>query len=309
MPNNNVNQDLPITTTRVQQVKMTVTSNIPQEQNAAVRVGAGDAAKAPVKQVPVDQPGPGQILVKINWSGLCASDKSLLRDEWASFGVAMAEATKGIVGHEGAGRVVAVGSDVQNLWKVGDRAGVKWIVSTCRVCEMCTNGKDEVHCPHQINSGFTAAGTFQEYCLTDGRYATRIPEGVKDEEAGPIMCGGVTAYAACKRSNVRPGQWIVLPGAGGGLGHFAVQYAKVMGMRVIAIDGGKEKEEICKKLGAEAFIDFKTCEDVVAEVMRITTWGAHGVLITASTKEGYATAPNLLRPGGTMVVSVVTFVV
>jgi len=88
------------------------------------------------------------------------------------------------------------------------------------------------------------------------RYATRIPEGVKDEEAGPIMCGGVTAYTALKRSNVRPGQWVVLPGAGGGLGHFAVQYAKAMGMRVIAIDGGEEKRKLCKELGAEEFIDF-----------------------------------------------------
>ena len=64
--------------------------------------------------------------------------------------------------------------------------------------------------------------------IADGRYTTRIPEGVTDEEAGPIMCGGVTAYTACKRSLVKPGQWIVLPGAGGGLGHFAVQYAKAM---------------------------------------------------------------------------------
>ncbi|KAI9876905.1 MAG: hypothetical protein M1823_007192, partial [Watsoniomyces obsoletus] len=115
------------------------------------------------------------------------------------------------------------------------------------------------------------------------------------------MCGGVTAYKACKRSGVKPGQWIVLPGAGGGLGHFAVQYAKAMGMRVIAIDGGDEKRELCKKLGAEEFIDFKETKDIPAEVMRITGHGAHGVLVTAATKEAYAQAPMLLRPQGTMV--------
>jgi len=156
----------------------------------------------------------------------------------------MKESAKGIAGHEGAGVVVAVGEDVQHKWKVGDRAGIKWVWSTCGECEFCTNGVDELHCPNQKNSGFTAAGTFQQYALSDGRYTTRIPEGVTDEEAGPIMCGGVTAYTACKRSNVKPGQWIVshpirvgrnanvtfqvLPGAGGGLGHFAVQYAKAM---------------------------------------------------------------------------------
>lgn len=105
--------------------------------------------------------------------------------------------------------MVAVGEDAQNKWKVGDRAGIKWVWNTCGECEFCTNGSDELHCPNQKNSGFTAAGTFQQYALSDGRYTTRIPDGVTDEEAGPIMCGGVTAYVACKRSAVRPGQWIV----------------------------------------------------------------------------------------------------
>lgn len=275
---------------------------LPKEQNASVKQGKGHEATAPVQRVPVPQePGPGQIIVKINWSGLCASDKSLIHDEWAAFGVAMQPQTNGIAGHEGAGEVVAVHPDVADIWKVGDRAGVKWVVSVCRNCEFCGNGVDELQCSKQLNSGFTMPGTFQEYCLTDGRYATRIPEGVKDEEAGPIMCGGVTAYTACKRSSVRPGQWIVLIGAGGGLGHFGIQYAKAMGMRVIAVDGGEEKDKLCKELGAEQYIDFTKTKDIAAEVMKITTYGAHGVIVFAASKEGYAIAPSLLRPGGTVV--------
>ncbi|KAF2464403.1 alcohol dehydrogenase [Lindgomyces ingoldianus] len=270
-------------------------------QKAAVKTGEGDTAKVEVKSIEVPQPAPDQILVKINYSGLCASDKSLLHDEWAFSGVSMQPQTKGIAGHEGAGVVVAVGSDVRDLWKEGDRAGIKWIASVCRKCEFCTNGVDECHCPKQLNSGFSIAGTFQEYALTDGRYATRLPDGVKDEEAGPIMCGGVTAYVACKRSAVKPGQWIVLPGAGGGLGHLAVQYAKAMGMRVIAVDGGDAKRDLCLKLGAEKFIDFTTTKDIPAEVTKITTYGAHGVVVTAATKAGYEIAPSFLRPGGTMV--------
>ncbi|KAF2015631.1 alcohol dehydrogenase [Aaosphaeria arxii CBS 175.79] len=274
---------------------------IPSTQRAAVKVGEGDSAKVEVKSIEVPQPAPDQILVKINYSGLCASDKSLLHDEWSFSGVSMQPQTHGVAGHEGAGVVVAVGSDVKDLWKEGDRAGIKWIASVCRKCEFCTNGVDECHCPKQINSGFSIAGTFQEYALTDARYATRLPDGVKDEEAGPIMCGGVTAYVACKRSAVKPGQWIVLPGAGGGLGHLAVQYAKAMGMRVIAVDGGDAKRDLCLKLGAEKFVDFTTVKDVQAEIMKITTYGAHGVVVTAASKAGYDTAPQLLRPGGTMV--------
>lgn len=86
-----------------------------------------------------------------------------------------------------------------------------------------------------------------------------------------------------------------------GLGHLAVQYAKAMGMRVIAIDGGDAKRDLCLKLGAEKFIDFTTTKDIPAEVLKITTYGSHGVLVTAATKAGYEMAPHLLRPGGTMV--------
>ncbi|KAK3669385.1 hypothetical protein LTR78_010730 [Recurvomyces mirabilis] len=275
---------------------------LPTTQQAAVRSGTGSTATAPLQTIPgPPQPGPNQILVKIAWTGLCASDKSLLHDEWAAFGVSMKDTTQGIAGHEGAGEVVAVGSGVANLWKIGDRAGVKWVVSTCRECEFCTNGTDELHCPKQLNSGFTIAGTFQEYCLTDGHYATHIPPGVSDEEAGPIMCGGVTAYTACKRSAVRPGQWIIMIGAGGGLGHFGVQYAKAMGMRIIGIDGGVEKGKLCKDLGCDAFIDFTESEDIAVEIVKLTTYGAHGVIVFAASKGGYAMAPSLLRPGGTMV--------
>ncbi len=202
-------------------------------------------------------------------------------------------------------QVVEVGENSHNIWKVGDRAGIKWVASTCGTCEFCTNGQDELHCEKQTNAGYSSPGTFQEYALSDARYASRIPEGVTDEEAGPIMCGGVTAYVGCKRSAVKPGQWVVISGAGGGLGHLAVQYAKAMGMRVIAIDGGEDKAKLCKSLGAEVFIDFQTCKDPVAEVKKITTYGAHGVIVTAATKGGYATAPYMLRPGGTVAVSFV----
>ncbi|KAF3037533.1 hypothetical protein E8E12_008229 [Didymella heteroderae] len=248
---------------------------IPRTQKAAVKQGTGDSATVVVQEVPMQLPTPDQILVKINYSGLCASDKSLLHDEWA---FSMQPSTHGIAGHGGAGVVVAVGANMQDRWQVGNRAGIKWIASVCGRCEFCTNGVDECHCPKQLNSGFTTAGTFQEYVVTDGRYATRIPDGVKDEEAGPIMCGGLTA-----------------------LGHFGVQYAKAMGMRVIAIDGGDAKRELCMKLGAEAFIDFTTTTDIPAEVTKITAYGAHGVIVFSATKAGYEQAPLLLRPGGTMV--------
>lgn len=141
----------------------------------------------------------------------------------------MSSETRGIAGHEGAGVVVAVGDKMHHKWKVGNRAGIKWLASVCGECEFCTNGVDELHCPNQKDSAVNVPGTFQQYVIVGGNYTTTITDGVKDEEAGPIMCGGLTTYVGCKRGGVKPGQWIAISGAGGGLGHFAVQYAKAMG--------------------------------------------------------------------------------
>jgi alcohol dehydrogenase, propanol-preferring len=196
-------------------------ASLPKHQKAAVKQGQGQTATARVTEIPVSEPNEGQILVKINWSGICATDKSLIYDEWAALGptARMRSAAEGIAGHEGAGTVAAVHPSVSHLWNVGDRAGIKWVTKICRTCEFCTNGRDEVHCKQQLNSGLSCPGTFQQYALTDAHYATRLPAGVSDEDAGPIMCGGVTAYVACKRAKCRVGRWVVILGAGGGLGH------------------------------------------------------------------------------------------
>ncbi|ETI27054.1 hypothetical protein G647_10153 [Cladophialophora carrionii CBS 160.54] len=273
--------------------------SLPKDQLAAVRQGDGEKATLIVKRIPMPQaPGPGQILVKISWAGICGSDRFLIYDRWQ---MKMQESTKGVPGHEAAGRVAAVHPDMQDIWKIGDRVGIKWVSSVCGHCEFCRNGTDELQCASQHNPGFNAPGTFQEYLLTDGHYATRIPVSVPDDEAAVLMCGGLTAYTACKRSAVRSGEWIVVLGAGGGLGHLAVQYGKAMGMQVIGIAKGSEKEKLCERLGVERFIDRAKTGDLVSEVIKITSYGAHGVVVAAPRKEAFRVAPLFLRPGGTVV--------
>lgn len=128
---------------------------IPTQQKAAVK---GESHECEVKEVDVPQPGPGQLLCKINYSGLCGTDKSYLYDEYASMGMRMQETAKGISGHEGAGFVVKMGAGVDDSWKEGDRVGIKWVRSICGKCDFCANGTDELQCPKQQNSGFTVPG-------------------------------------------------------------------------------------------------------------------------------------------------------
>jgi propanol-preferring alcohol dehydrogenase len=112
------------------------------------------------------------------------------------------------------------------------------------------------------------------------RYTSLIPDGVSDYVAGPIMCSASTAYSSIKESGLRPGQWAVFPGGGGGVGIQGVQLAVAMGLRVAIVDTGAERKALGEKYGAEHFVDFKETEDTAAEVVRLTNGGAHAVFVT-----------------------------
>jgi propanol-preferring alcohol dehydrogenase len=124
------------------------------------------------------------------------------------------------------------------------------------------------------------AGSYKQYIVSPERYTTLIPDGVSDYLAGPIMCSASTAYTSIKESGLRPGQWACFPGGGGGVGIQGVQLAVAMGLRVVVVDTGSERRELCKKYGAEHFVDFKEVEDPVAAVVKLTDGGAHGVYVT-----------------------------
>jgi propanol-preferring alcohol dehydrogenase len=110
-------------------------------------------------------------------------------------------------GHEGAGVVVAIGSEVEG-WKIGDRAGIKPALDVCHVCVHCRNGR-ETHCTKSLATGVVQNGSYAQYVLSPARYTTRIPEGVSDLVAGPIMCSGATVWSALKKSGTMAGDWVV----------------------------------------------------------------------------------------------------
>jgi propanol-preferring alcohol dehydrogenase len=114
-------------------------------------------------------------------------------------------------------------------------------------------------------------------------------------------CGGVTAYKALKNSGAKKGDTVVLLGAGGGLGSFALQFSRIMGLKAIAVDGGAAKADSCKSLGAAAYIDFTQEIDLVAAVKKATNGGANAVIVFSPSSQAYAQAPFMLRKRGTMV--------
>lgn len=176
--------------------------------------------------------------------------------------------------------VAKVGPGVTD-WKVGDRAGVKPIWDVCHNCEQCWKGTEQ-YCAKALHIGCMVPGTYQQYLVSPAIYTTRIPDGVSDDLAAPIMCSASTMHRALKDSGLQAGEWVVFPGGGGGVGIQGVQLARVMGMRPIVVNSGAAKKKLALRLGAEAFIDFGEVEEVSAHVKETADGiGAHGVMVTA----------------------------
>lgn len=236
--------------------------------------------------------GPGQILVKTEACGVCHTDLHAANGDWP-----LKPKPPFIPGHEGIGRVVEVGAGV-TLVKEGDRVGVPWLYSACGHCEHCLQAWETV-CAQAQFGGYTRNGGFAEYILADPSYVAHIPDGLSSTEAAPLICAGVTTYKGIKVADVRPGEWMAISGIGG-LGHLAVQYAKVMGLNVCAVDIDDGKLAHAKRLGADLVVNVK--EDGAIEAIRQGTGGgAHGVLITAPSLGAFKQGIGMARKRGTCV--------
>lgn len=159
----------------------------------------------------------------------------------------------------------------------------------------------ETVCAEAHYGGYTKNGGFAEYILADPNYVARIPDGLKSTEAAPIICAGVTTYKGIKETGATPGQWIAISGIGG-LGHLAVQYAKVMGLNVCAIDVDEGKLAHAKRLGADLLVNAKS-DDLIEAVKQGTGGGAHGVLITAPSLGAFKQGVGMTRKHGTCVLN------
>ncbi|QQS00901.1 MAG: alcohol dehydrogenase AdhP [Austwickia sp.] len=256
---------------------------------AAVVTGLGSPLE--VKDHPRPEPAFGQVLVKNIATGVCHTDLHAAEGDWP-----IKPKPPFIPGHEGVGRVEAVGDGVDDL-KVGDLVGNAWLWTACGHCEYCRSGWETL-CEAQQNGGYTIDGSFGQYMLVDHRYAALLPEGCDPIEVAPILCAGVTVYKGLKVTDTRPGQWVVISGIGG-LGHVAVQYAVAMGLRVAAVDVADEKLNLARSYGAEVAVN-ATVEDPVAAI-QAQTGGAHGVLVTAVHPSAFGQAIGMVRRGGTIV--------
>lgn len=271
---------------------------IPKEQRAAVSHSA--AAGTVIETVPVVQPSelkPGEALVKLLYSGVCGSSWHQASDHW--------DEGKGrvprplIAGDEGVGKIVAM-NDPTSAFKLGDTVGIKFVAHTCNQCPACLHGIEMV-CPHAKYTGRSVNGTFQQYSLAWTSQLTPIPD-MPLELAAPILCAGVTVWRALKDSTARAGDWVAVAGAGGGLGSLAVQYAKYLGMRVVAIDNERKAAFCTDELRADAFVNYRDA-DWVAQVKRTADGlGVQATILCSNEPTSYLSATHYLRPTGSAMI-------
>jgi propanol-preferring alcohol dehydrogenase len=243
-----------------------------------------------LSDVATPSPGPGEVLVKVAACGVCHTDIHAVDGDWP-----VKPKLPFIPGHEVVGHVAALGQGVTRL-REGDAIGVAWLHDACGACEYCGTGWETL-CASQHNTGYGVDGGYAEYMIADAAYAVEIPAGMDLVKAAPILCAGVTTYKGIKETDTKPGDWLAISGIGG-LGHVAVQYAKAMGLHVVAVDVSEDKLALARRLGADIALN-AAVPDLAADVSR-RTGGMHGALITAVSAPAFAQCLSLLRPGGTM---------
>jgi D-arabinose 1-dehydrogenase-like Zn-dependent alcohol dehydrogenase len=212
-----------------------------------MRAAQAQVAGGPFTMVdlPVPEPKPNQIRVKVHACGICGGDAI---PRMALFGTQLPR----VPGHEIAGVVDKVGDDV-SMWQVGDKVGVGWSGGVDFTCEYCRRG-DFTNCLSRTIVGASYDGGYAEYMVAPQDAVARIPAALDFPEAAPLMCGGITAFNALRHSGAGPGDLVAIEGVGG-VGHLAVQFANRMGFRTIAINRGRAKEELARQLGADEYID------------------------------------------------------
>jgi alcohol dehydrogenase, propanol-preferring len=243
-----------------------------------------------IEEVSVPTAGPGQILVKIAASGVCHTDLHAADGDWP-----VKPTLPFIPGHEGVGHVVAAGAGVTHV-KEGDRVGVPWLHTTCGHCRYCLGGREPL-CEQQQNTGYSVNGGFADYVVADPDYVGLLPDNVGFVDIAPILCAGVTVYKGLKATDVKPGDWVVISGIGG-LGHMAVQYAKAMGLNVIAVDVDDAKLDLARRLGASLGVNARKADP--AAFVKTEVGGAQGVLVTAVSPKAFEQALGMVARGGTV---------
>src|SRR5258705_9281561 len=239
---------------------------------------------------PIPEPGRTQVRIKVEACGVCHSDAIVKETGFPGLQYPR------VPGHEIAGRIDAVGSDVTQ-WKRGQRVGVGWHGGHCFTCDPCRRGQF-ILCQFEKITGLGFDGGYAEYVVVPAEAVAAMPDDLPAGEAAPLLCAGITVFNSMRNAGRQAGDLVAVQGIGG-LGHLGIQYARQMGFRTVAIGRGKDKEPLAKKLGAHNYIDTDAGPPAAA-LQKLG--GARVVLATAPDSKSMSALVDGLAPGGKLVI-------
>lgn len=253
-----------------------------------------------LRSIPVPQPKKrGDVLLEIEACGVCRSNLHMIEGDWKDEG--SPSVLPVVPGHEVVGVVKKAGSSKKV--REGDRVGIQPLYSSCLKCDYCHSGKEHL-CDDAEITGESVQGGYAEYIVANEEFVTAIPDSIDSAHAAPLFCPGITAYKAVKASEPAKGRSVGIFGVGG-VGHLAVQMAKMEGARVVGISRAKKHLDLAKKLGADSTIAYQESVDQFVKNLKREEGLLDSAIVFAPSEKAIDAAVKSVKKGGLVVVGVV----
>jgi len=276
---------------------------MPEKMRAMVLSKLGPVESNPLKLTEIDRheiANPKEILVKIEACGVCHSQLHSIEGDWKDIGIPPTLPT--VPGHEVVGKIVEIGSNVTKF-KVGERVGITPLLGSCLDCQYCNDGKEYL-CEKMDVTGESLKGGYTEYITVSEDFATKVPDTMKSEYAAPLFCAGITAYKAVKAAEPKKNKKIAVFGIGG-VGHMAIQFAKIEGCEVSGVSRKEKHLEVAKKLGADNVFIYSSNQKQFLQDVNEEYGLFDAAIVFAPVEQVTDTAIKSIKKGGIVVVATV----
>ena len=276
---------------------------MPEKMRAMVLSKLGPVESNPLKLTEIDKheiANPKEILVKIEACGVCHSQLHSIEGDWKDIGIPPTLPT--VPGHEVVGKIVEIGSNVTKF-KVGERVGITPLLGSCLDCQYCNDGKEYL-CEKMDVTGESLKGGYTEYITVSEDFATKVPDTMKSEYAAPLFCAGITAYKAVKAAEPKKNKKIAVFGIGG-VGHMAIQFAKIEGCEVSGVSRKEKHLEVAKKLGADNVFVYSSNQKQFLQDVNEEYGLFDAAIVFAPVEQVTDTAIKSIKKGGIVVVATV----
>jgi len=276
---------------------------MPEKMRAMILSKLGPVESNPLKLTEIDRheiANPKEILVKIEACGVCHSQLHSIEGDWKDIGIPPTLPT--VPGHEVVGKIVEIGSNVTKF-KVGERVGITPLLGSCLDCQYCNDGKEYL-CEKMDVTGESLKGGYTEYITVSEDFATKVPDTMKSEYAAPLFCAGITAYKAVKAAEPKKNKKIAVFGIGG-VGHMAIQFAKIEGCEVSGVSRKEKHLEVAKKLGADNVFVYSYNQKQFLQDVNEEYGLFDAAIVFAPVEQVTDTAIKSIKKGGIVVIATV----